>query len=206
MPDYGWKFAVIFFALFAGVVVIYRGWPPKLGIDLGGGAILVYRVDPNAVEWRPEKLDSLVRAITDRVNPGGQKEISVRSLGDSMVQIIMPTISGATAKDKQAQMDEIKRIISKTGALEFRIVATRRIRPIAHRNRSRGPQGGLGESARPQQQRRPRLSRSQDGQEGNRRVVPRPRQAGRDREDPSRPVAHSRHHRTFRRQRRKRQR
>ena len=106
------------------------------------------------------------------MNPGGQKEISVRSLGNNMVQIIMPTMSGATAKDKQAQLDEIKRIISKTGALEFRIVATRRFDAIGHRGRGGRPQGGLGEIARSLQQQRPRLSRSQYGQEGNRRVVP----------------------------------
>jgi SecD/SecF fusion protein len=126
MTDYGWKFGCIFFAVFASMVIIYRGWPPKLGIDLGGGAILVYRVDPTATDWRPEKMDALVAAISERVNPGGQKEISTRSLGTDMVQIIMPTVSGATSKDKQIQMDEIKNIIKRTGALEFRIVATRR--------------------------------------------------------------------------------
>ena len=43
--DYGWKFGVILFAVFASVVVLIRGWPPKLGVDLGGGSILVYKVD-----------------------------------------------------------------------------------------------------------------------------------------------------------------
>ena len=89
-------------------------------------------------------MDALVAAITERVNPGGQKEISVRSLGTNMVQIIMPAVSGATAKEKQAEMDEIKRIISKTGALEFRIVATTAT-TIAHRSRGGRPQSGLGE-------------------------------------------------------------
>jgi SecD/SecF fusion protein len=126
MPDYGWKFSLILFAVFSAIVVIYRGWPPKLGIDLGGGAILVYRVNPTATDWRPEKMDSLVAAIGERVNPGGQKEISVRSLGTDMVQIIMPAVGGADAEKKKAEMDEVKRIISKTGALEFRIVATHR--------------------------------------------------------------------------------
>ena len=46
MPDYGWKFAAILFALLASVSVLYFGWPPKLGVDLSGGDILVYEVDP----------------------------------------------------------------------------------------------------------------------------------------------------------------
>jgi SecD/SecF fusion protein len=126
MPDYGWKFGLIFFAILASITAIWRNWPPHFGIDLGGGAVLVYRVDQSQTEWRPEKLDLLIKAINESVNPGGQKEISVRSLGQDMVQITMPAVAGATAKEKQAQMEDIKNKISKQGALEFRIVATRR--------------------------------------------------------------------------------
>ena len=79
--DYGWKFGVILFAILASVVVIVRGWPPKLGVDLGGGSILVYKVDETKTEWRPEKMDSLLASISKRVNPGGQKEISVQEPG-----------------------------------------------------------------------------------------------------------------------------
>ncbi len=126
MPDYGWKFSLILFALFASLTTIYRGWPPHFGIDLGGGAVLVYRVDKSQTEWRPDKMDALVTAISDTVDPSKQKEIRVVSLGQDMVQITMPAVAGATAKEKTAQMEEIKRKISTTGALEFRIVATRR--------------------------------------------------------------------------------
>ena len=126
MPDYGWKFSLIFFAIFASSVIIYRGWPPKLGIDLGGGAVLVYRVDPTKTSWDPSKMDTLVHAISDRVNPGGQKEVSVRSLGNDMVQIIMPAPSGANEQQKKDLLEETKKIIRTTGALEFRILASRR--------------------------------------------------------------------------------
>ena len=126
MPDYGWKFSLILFAIFASVTTIYRGWPPHFGIDLGGGAVLVYRVDKSQTEWRPDKMDALIKSIIDSVNPGGQKEINVVSLGQDMVQITMPAVAGATAKEKQAQMEDVKKHIVTQGALEFRIVATRR--------------------------------------------------------------------------------
>ena len=96
MVDYGWKFGVILFAILASVVVVIRGWPPRLGVDLGGGSILVYKVDETKTDWRPEKMDSLLTSISKRVNPGGQKEISVRSLGNDMVEIVMPSVSGST--------------------------------------------------------------------------------------------------------------
>ena len=108
------------------MVVIIRGWPPKLGVDLGGGSILVYKVDETKTVWRPDKMDSLLTSISKRVNPGGQKEISVKSLGTDMVEIVMPSVSGSTAKEKQVEAEEIRKIIRTTGALEFRIVATKR--------------------------------------------------------------------------------
>jgi len=126
VADYGVKFGIILFAILASAVVVIRGWPPKLGVDLGGGSILVYKVDEQKTVWRADKMDSLVTSISKRVNPGGQKEISVRSLGTDMVQIVMPSVSGSTAKEKQVEAEEIRKIISTTGALEFRIVATKR--------------------------------------------------------------------------------
>ncbi len=126
LPDYGWKFGVILLSVLASVVVIARNWPPKLGVDLGGGAILVYRVDEKKTEWRPDKMDALIDSINKRVNLGGTKEITVRSLGTDMVQIVLPAVSGANDAQKKVEADEVKRIIRTAGAMEFRIVATLR--------------------------------------------------------------------------------
>ena len=126
LVDYGWKFGVIFFAIAASVLVIIRGWPPRLGVDLGGGSILVYKVDERQTDWREEKMDSLLASVSKRVNPGGQKEITVKSLGKDMVEIVMPSVSASTEKDKQAEAEEIRKIIRTTGALEFRILASKR--------------------------------------------------------------------------------
>ena len=123
MVDYGWKFGVILFAIAASVVVIVLGWPPRLGVDLGGGSILVYKVDERKTDWQPEKMDQLLTAVSKRVNPGGQKEIQVRRLGNDMVEIVMPAVSGSTEQEKRAEADEIRKIIRTTGALEFRILA-----------------------------------------------------------------------------------
>jgi SecD/SecF fusion protein len=54
MPDYSGKIAVVFFALFAGIVITVLGWPPKLGIDLSGGVILIYRVE-EAIQTETEE-------------------------------------------------------------------------------------------------------------------------------------------------------
>ena len=123
--EYGTKFSIILFALLASVVIVLRGWPPKLGVNLGGGSILVYKVDETKTNWKSERMDSLLASIGKRVDPGKEKEIRLRKLGDDMVEIVMPSVSGSTEKEKQVEADWLRKIIRTTGALEFRIVATR---------------------------------------------------------------------------------
>jgi SecD/SecF fusion protein len=125
MPDYGWKFGLIFFALAASAVVIAFGWPPRLGIDLSGGVFLVYEVDPEQTKHAlgSEELGKLVTAVSMRVNPSGVKEVTIRPRGSDQIEIIIPTTS-----DQQGQEEakRIERIISQAGSLEFRILANKK--------------------------------------------------------------------------------
>jgi len=180
-PDDGWRIGVVLFAFVAGIVICAMGWPPKLGIDLSGGVILIYEVDSNkqqnrlmedgqrvldrsiaatglrgtveredgrlsvvlpsgadsdldrfenevsgrtpgdlplALQERTRRddaavlvystgaantedvdnnqlMDKLVTAITRRVNPGGQKEVTVRRYGEEQVEVIIPEVDEA---------------------------------------------------------------------------------------------------------------
>jgi SecD/SecF fusion protein len=120
MPDHGWKIGICLFSLLASAVVVLMGPPLKLGIDLSGGAILVYEVD-QATKKPGEvvDMDKLVAAVTRRVNPGGQKEVVVRRYGVEQIEIIIP-------EKEEAEVERIERIISRTGNLEFRILANNR--------------------------------------------------------------------------------
>ncbi len=118
MPDHGWKIGLVLFALLAGSVVTFTGWPPKLGIDLSGGVILVYQVDQN----QPDKdvdVEKLIAAVSRRVNPGGVREVTIRPYGENQIEIIIPEVDAEEIK-------RIERKISSIGSLEFRIVANRR--------------------------------------------------------------------------------
>ncbi|MGA2253147.1 MAG: hypothetical protein ABSG53_00670, partial [Thermoguttaceae bacterium] len=115
-----------FLAILFGTIVGGCGSAADRGANEGDRWILVYKVDEQKTVWRPEKLDSLTTAIRRRVNPDGRKDISVRILGTNMVQIVLPSVSKRTAKERQAEADGIRKIIRTTGALEFRIVATKR--------------------------------------------------------------------------------
>ena len=57
-------------------------------------------------------------AIGRRVNPGGQKEVTIRQYGPEQIEIIIPDVT-------DTEKERIKEIVSKTGKLEFRIVANR---------------------------------------------------------------------------------
>jgi SecD/SecF fusion protein len=133
MPDYGWKIGVSFFALLASAVVAYAGWPPKLGVDLSGGVILVYEVDTsNQPANQSFDMDKLIGAILNRVNPGGQKEVTVRAYGPNEVEIIIPQVNEEQAK-------QVERTISDAGTLEFRILADDRVdRDLIERARREG--------------------------------------------------------------------
>lgn len=61
-------------------------------------------------------MDKLVAAVSRRVNPGGQKEVTVRRYGIGQLEVIVPEVD-------QAEVNLIKRIVSSAGVLEFRIVA-----------------------------------------------------------------------------------
>ena len=126
MPDHGWKIGVVLLAFAAGLLLCITGWPPNLGIDLSGGVILVYEVGetkaPAGEEGEQANLDDrdllekLVAAVTKRVNPGGVEEVSVRPYGSEQLEIIIP-------RADQNELERMKRIVSQSGSLEFRILA-----------------------------------------------------------------------------------
>ncbi|MBT6459577.1 MAG: protein translocase subunit SecD [Planctomycetaceae bacterium] len=110
------RLSIVLVALSAGLVVTALGWPPRMGIDLKGGVILVYEIDADKQPDGGVSMDKLVAAVSRRVNPGGQKEVTVRQYGLNQLEVIVPEVD-------QAEVEFIKRIVSSAGVLEFRIVA-----------------------------------------------------------------------------------
>lgn len=120
MPDYGWKLGLIFFVFVVSVVVIVAKWPPKLGIDLSGGAMMVYEIDKSKTPaGQAIDIPKLIEAITKRVNPSGVKEVTIRPYGVDQVEVAVPNVNS----EELAQM---KNRISRQGSLEFRILANDR--------------------------------------------------------------------------------
>ncbi|MCR4413744.1 MAG: protein translocase subunit SecD, partial [Thermoguttaceae bacterium] len=153
MPEYSGKIILILLVFFAGLAVCVVRWDAiRLGIDLQGGVILVYEVvggmhdesgaAPDATSGRSggelsgQQMDKLIAAVARRVNPGGQKEVTIRQFGPRQIEIIVPEkrrrgddwqTEGQTADSSQADVERLKRILSSAGTLEFRILANPKV-------------------------------------------------------------------------------
>src|SRR4051812_31945138 len=128
-----WKIALIVGSVLAGLIAMV---PPdkklKLGIDLSGGTILVYEVSR---ENRPENfnMDELISALKQRADPQGVKETPIRKIGSNRIEIILPTAS-------DEDVEEVKKMLTDVGSLEFRILANRK-HDAAVVERALGPGG-----------------------------------------------------------------
>ncbi len=130
MRDYGWKIALILASVTLAAGVTYFLWPPKLGIDLSGGVILIYEVDQEktvksakaqeesdlAEGQEPVDIPALVQALARRINPSGVMEVVIRPYGASQVEIIIPKVT-------ENEIEEIKKTIVASGYLKFQILA-----------------------------------------------------------------------------------
>ena len=137
MSEYSGKIALVLFTTLAGLAISFCGWPPRLGIDLRGGVILIYDIpesgmekvgvtaktgataqpQPSANGKQSVDMDKLIAAVSRRINPGGVREITIRPYGARQIEVIIPEADEAETK-------RIKEMISKIGTLEFRILAT----------------------------------------------------------------------------------
>jgi len=89
----------------------------RLGLDLQGGAQLVYQADLSKVSGadKTSAMESLNKVIAQRVNPGGTSEVTIQTSGTDRVIIELPGV-----KD----LNEAIATIGKTADLQFTEVKT----------------------------------------------------------------------------------
>jgi SecD/SecF fusion protein len=130
MPEIGWRLSIVLFILVASIVVVTMK-EMKYGIDLKGGVVLIYEVDEERSKSllgnqfaRENYMESLIGSLNLRVNPGGQKEVIVRSFGQDQVEIIIPDAT-------TVEIESVKKRVRDAGFLEFRIsVNERKLREL----------------------------------------------------------------------------
>jgi len=131
MPDHGWKISLGIGTLAAAAVVVTMG-EVKYGPDLSGGITLIYELQDTSaqvdegddaaggrdqsVAAQRQLVRQLIGALTERVDPSGTKEVSIREYGLGQIEIIIP-------KASPQELEYIERRIYTAGSLEFRITA-----------------------------------------------------------------------------------
>jgi SecD/SecF fusion protein len=127
LPEHNVKIFVVVLAFVGSFAALALGWHRlTLGIDLQGGVVLIYDAKPAARGGEVQDanapggldMDQLARAITKRINPGGVREISITKLGTKQIQVVIPHAEAA-------EVARIERVISESGALTFRIIASK---------------------------------------------------------------------------------
>ncbi|GHT18065.1 hypothetical protein FACS1894189_5260 [Planctomycetales bacterium] len=127
LPEHNVKIFVVILVFVGSMAALALGWHRlTLGIDLQGGVVLIYDAKPaarggdvqGASADKGLDMDQLTRAITKRINPGGVREIAITKLGTKQIQVVIPHAEAA-------EVARIERVISESGALTFRIVASR---------------------------------------------------------------------------------
>ena len=88
VPEYSFRIGLDPVALVAGVAVCIAGWPPKRGIDLSGGVVLVYEVDSSRPS--PRGCPTAIVVFEQRVEPAGGAAVEARPAGAGQIEIVAP--------------------------------------------------------------------------------------------------------------------
>src|SRR5207248_446241 len=89
----------------------------KLGVDLVGGTILVYEIDPDK---KPENYskDQLISALKRRLDPADLYNITIRPLSDTRVEIILPTGGTQLLESQKRAWNELLAAVSKKWGID----------------------------------------------------------------------------------------
>jgi SecD/SecF fusion protein len=106
MPDYSFRFGVILFSLIAGVIICAWRWPPKLGIDLKGGVILIYEVAEDQEETL--SLEGPIDRIRNYLDNRIEADTDAALRGGNQIVVTTPTSDEETLDEIEATVEGIE--------------------------------------------------------------------------------------------------
>ena len=119
VSEYSGRAAVVAVSILVASLMIFAKWPPKFGVDLSGGINMIGSLNLSEIDsgnGEPPRAEDIIPVLMNRVNPSGTEEIMIRPLGKDKIEVTMPTVDLAQAKDTWNNLVEV-------GLLEFRIIA-----------------------------------------------------------------------------------
>jgi preprotein translocase subunit SecD len=100
------RLATVLVALTAGAVITWLGWPPRLGIDLKGGVILVYEVD--ASRQATGQIDDCVGRIEQLLSSQDGRKGIVSRLADNRIAVRLETDDAAARESFLKCVDQLE--------------------------------------------------------------------------------------------------
>ena len=103
-----WKFVLILTVVDWAILSVE---PPekrlKPGLDLAGGASVIYRIDTSGLEAFEERTiaQDMIRILQERVDPGNKRNLVWRPHGNDQIEIQMPFATEATRALRQGYRD-----------------------------------------------------------------------------------------------------
>src|SRR5215468_2791198 len=99
MKRFTWKIIFCVLPVALAAVIVGRAFVQyqegrggfKLGVDLVGGTILVYEVDDPSKLPDNYKPEELVASLKRRIDPADLYNVTIRAVGRTRVEIILPT-------------------------------------------------------------------------------------------------------------------
>jgi SecD/SecF fusion protein len=132
MKDVSMRIGLVLFTLFLAVTPfawrVVQGRSLKdalrLGIDLAGGSDLIFQVDTEKAQQEekritPQVMQRLIGAVSRRLDPAAQEQITVRQVGSDRIEVIIPGADREVVEQKKKQMTRL-------GTLEFATLANMR--------------------------------------------------------------------------------
>jgi SecD/SecF fusion protein len=111
-----WKVLICLVPIVASAIIVSRSTAQynageggfKLGVDLVGGTILVYEIDPDKLpkdqKYNPQEMAA---ALKRRIDPNDLYNVTIRPVGDTRVEIILPTGGAHQANLAEASWNEV---------------------------------------------------------------------------------------------------
>src|SRR5262245_10438981 len=111
-----WKIVICLIPILLSAVVVTQAYLRyqaglggfKLGVDLVGGTILVYEIDPDRKMAADYKSSDLAAALKKRIDPTDLYNVTIRAVGDTRVEIILPTGGAAQAQKSQSIWNDVQ--------------------------------------------------------------------------------------------------
>ncbi len=122
MPDQFWKLALVLASMTWGVVGMAVYWPPKLGIDLSGGVILVYEIDQQKID-----LPEIQQRLEKRLAEEQITDATVRTEpNENLVMVEVPA-------GNKSELDKIRPLVAGLSTNKFSMDAANSKGPAADR-------------------------------------------------------------------------